>query len=153
MSYLTPHHPYFEAVLAALGDNAAPDESFNEYCADDGEVMLTEIFIRLGTARARAAGYLHGLGLLWNQTTGWLWARGTNDDRLANPQPLVFGLVVTPASVASAVDALLTGRTNDLPAQGDEAAPGYKPLPEILVRAVAAGDLDHDTACRLASFA
>ncbi|MEV7926465.1 hypothetical protein [Kitasatospora sp. NPDC088779] len=148
-----PHQPYFDAVLAALGANADPSESFAEFCADNGEVMLTEICIRLDTDRAQAAGYPHGLTLLWDQVSGWIWARGTSDDRLSNPELLAFGLVVTPDGIATAADLLLSGRADALPIQCETTAPSDNPLTDALAKAVAEGNLDHTTAAQLAQYA
>ncbi|MER5350350.1 hypothetical protein ABT093_08455 [Kitasatospora sp. NPDC002551] len=130
-----PHTPYFEDVLAALGDNADRTESFAQYCNDDGERMLAEIFIRLDDDRAGAVGYPHGLGLFWTQTVGWLWMRGTSDGRFSNEQPLVRALVATPASITAAVHSLLTGRTTELPLRGEDASPSTYPALEELTRA------------------
>ncbi len=150
---LDPHDPYFEAVLGALDILADPQESFAEFCADDGERMLAEICIRLNPGRSRTAGHPHGLTLLWNQVTGWLWARGTHDGRLSDPQPLLLELVATPDSVVSAVHTILAGRAGGLPLQGEETPLASPAALEALNRAVADGDLDQDTASRLARYA
>ncbi|MFD4905094.1 hypothetical protein [Kitasatospora purpeofusca] len=130
-----PHTPYFEDVLAALGDNADRTESFSQYCNDDGEQMLAEIFVQLDDDRAKAAGHPHGLGLFWNQTVGWLWMRGTSDGRYSNEQPLVLALIATPAGIAAAVHALLTGRAAELPLHGEDAPAAAYPALQELIRA------------------
>ncbi|MFF2044027.1 hypothetical protein ACFVVX_26770 [Kitasatospora sp. NPDC058170] len=140
-------------MLGALGALADQHESSAEFSADDGERMLTEICIRLDPDRARAAGHPHGLALLWNQVTGWLWAYGTSDDRLSDPQPLVLGLVATPDSITSAVEELLAGHAGHLPLRGEETSLPSPAALEALARAVAEGDLDEDTAGRLARYA
>ncbi|WP_380278632.1 hypothetical protein [Kitasatospora purpeofusca] len=134
-----PHTPYFEDVLTALGANADPAESFAQYCNDDGEQMLAEIFIQLDDNRADAAGYPHGLGLFWNQVTGWLWMRGTSDGRHSNEQPLLLALVATPASIAAAVHTLLIGRDTGLPLRGEDASSSTYPALEELTRNAGTG--------------
>ncbi|MFF7453065.1 hypothetical protein [Kitasatospora sp. NPDC008115] len=140
-----PHTPYFKDVLTALGANAEPAESFAQYCNDDGERMLAEIFIRLADDRAATGGHPHGLGLFWNQVTGWLWMRGTSDGRLSNEQPLVLAPVATPASIASAVHALLTGRATALPLPGEDApATAYPAVQELAAPARSSEEDDRD---------
>ncbi|MBV2152957.1 hypothetical protein [Kitasatospora sp. SUK 42] len=130
-----PHALYFKDVLTALGASADRPESFAQYCNDDGEQMLAEIFIQLDNDRAKAAGHPHGLGLFWNQVTGWLWMRGTSDGRLSNEQPLVLALVATPTSIAAAVDALLTDRATEPPLLGEDASATAYPAVEDLAAA------------------
>ncbi|MFG3051274.1 hypothetical protein ACGFZP_10040 [Kitasatospora sp. NPDC048239] len=138
-----PHALYFQDVLTALGASADRTESFAQYCNDDGKQMLAEIFIQLDNDRAKAAGHPHGLGLFWNQVTGWLWMRGTSDGRLSNEQPLVLALIATPASIAAAVHALLTDRATELPLHDEEAsATAYPAVAELAAAARSTEDDD-----------
>ncbi|MFF7452906.1 hypothetical protein [Kitasatospora sp. NPDC008115] len=131
-----PHAPYFSDILTALGDNADPADSWHEYCNDNGEVTLAEIYIQLDPDRADTAGYPDGLSLIWNQVTGWMWAWGTPDGRLSDPDPLVLALIATPATIATAAQALLSGE-NELPLTGEEAPPSAYPALDELPRGTA----------------
>lgn len=141
-----PHAPYFHAVLAALGALADPAASFNEFCSDDGEVMLTDIYIQIEDTSGR-------YGLVWNQNEGWLWGPLKADGFLGLYWRLVDHLVATPDSLNEAVRTRLgQGGPSCLTLPGDDTEPIDRPLSDALAKAVTEGNLDHDTATRLASY-
>ncbi|MFF2522446.1 hypothetical protein [Streptomyces liangshanensis] len=151
-----PHDPYATAVMAALGDQYDPANSWTEYTSDDGEVMLMEIVINLDDDKAAAAGMRHGAYLRWTQTEGWIWCYATTGDRsYADMGRPVLILVPAPEDVARAVRIILT------PGDGPEPLPvpgSSRPyvhgstLPPALQAAVDGEDIDADTAHALAAY-
>ncbi|QKW20491.1 hypothetical protein HUT16_16705 [Kitasatospora sp. NA04385] len=139
-----PHEPYFEAVLAALGDLAEGGESFTQFDSDDGEVMLTEIYISVPRGP---------VGLVWTQVIGWHWGYVNDDGFLNNTDELVLGLVATPDIITAAVHALLTGDSHLLPLSDPAPEPTADQLTPDLARAVEEGDIDHTTAAQLSYYA
>ncbi|MFD7643011.1 hypothetical protein ACFV4P_20405 [Kitasatospora sp. NPDC059795] len=143
-----PHEPYFRAVLAALGDLADPDDSFSQYANGDGEVMLTEIYVRIpGNDR-------HGpFGLVWTQVSGWRWGRLNDRGFLDHAAELVYGLIATPTTITTAVNTLLAGSRHLLPLADKAPEPTADKLTPELSHAVEQGDLDPETAAQLAFYA
>lgn len=143
-----PHDHYANAVMDALGDLIDPADSWTEYASDNGEVMLMEIVINLDLDTARAAGWSRGLLIRWDQTIGWEWAYGSDDDgRCSVPEPLIVGpLVADPADIVRAVQTLLTeGGDEQLPVKGSEPQPqGDVVLTPELQKARGTGDDDAD---------
>lgn len=144
---MNPHDPYFRAVLTALDTLADPTESFAQYCNED-DVVLTEIYIEIpGNERG-------SFGLVWTQVIGWQWGRVIPDRGLLDHvAPLVLGLVAAPATITTAVRALLAGNLDRLPVTDECPEPVADQLTPELARAVDAGDLDTETAQQLAFYA
>ncbi|MEO3976322.1 hypothetical protein [Streptomyces sp. CAU 1734] len=149
-----PHAAYAKAIMTALGNLADPD-SWAEFSSDNGEVMLMEIVITIDPARAAAAGWHHGLILIWDQTMGWEWAYKTaQDGRNSEPRVLVYGPpVIDPVHIRDAVDMLLSSGGERIPTGKGPRQGLTATLTPALIKAMEDGDIDRQAALDLAVYA
>ncbi|MFJ9654297.1 hypothetical protein [Streptomyces microflavus] len=130
-----PHDSYANAVMAALNAESllSAADSWTAYDCDNGETMMMEIVIALDPDRARAAGYDHGVTLLWNHTRGgWEYGPAQHGRQLQYVADLITGApVAEPTYIVRAARILLDPDDNlaALPIAGTSRPPGQTITP------------------------
>ncbi|MFD8437434.1 hypothetical protein ACFV2I_20330 [Streptomyces microflavus] len=153
-----PHDPYANAVMAALNAEGLLDaaNSWTAYDSDDGEVMMMETVINLDPDRARAAGYDHGVTLLWNHTRGgWEYGPAQYDGHLQYVAELITGApVAEPSDLVRAARILLdpNGNLAALPITGTTRPPAPT-IPPLLQAVLDEGEVEEEMARDLSAYA
>ncbi|MET9973920.1 hypothetical protein ACFYOI_03605 [Streptomyces microflavus] len=153
-----PHDPYANAVMAALSAEGLLDaaNSWTAYDCDNGEVMMMETVINLDPDRARAAGYDHGVTLLWNHTRGgWEYGPTQHGGHLQYVADLITGApVAEPTDLVRAAQILLDPNDNlaALPITGTTRPPAQT-IPPLLQAVLDEGGVEEEMARDLSAYA